>query len=158
MVVCRLKSPVDVRSLLFGLGKNVYRRSLRVNGSIPCLQNTDRAIYFICKEDIESMTHFFLEWPYFRNNSLWNKLKLKIVQSNKTDSICNFTTNLDGHSKVMLLLGGLALLFDDERNIQINRFIFSALCKVHNHQERLGTLKANQSSDILQHSQNKLKL
>ena len=30
-----------------------------LNGSLPWLQNTDGAIYFICKEDIESVTHFF---------------------------------------------------------------------------------------------------
>ena len=30
-----------------------------LNGSLPWLQNTDGAICFICKEDIESVTHFF---------------------------------------------------------------------------------------------------
>ena len=30
-----------------------------LNGSLPCLQNTDGAICFICKGDIESVTHFF---------------------------------------------------------------------------------------------------
>ena len=29
-----------------------------LNGSLPWLQNTDGAICFICKEDIESVTHF----------------------------------------------------------------------------------------------------
>ena len=30
-----------------------------LNGSLPWLQNTGGAICFICKEDIESLTHFF---------------------------------------------------------------------------------------------------
>ena len=93
-------------------------------------QNTDGAICFICKEEIESVTHFLLDFSYSRNNfdSPWNKLKLKIAQSNQTDGvyICNFITNLDRHSKVLLLLGGLALPFDSETNIKMNRFISSA--------------------------------
>ena len=39
-----------------------------LNGSLPWLQNTDGAICFIRKEDIESVTHFFLDCSYFRNN------------------------------------------------------------------------------------------
>ena len=58
-----------------------------LNGSSPWLQNTDDAICFICKEDIESVTHFFLDCSYFRNNfeSLWDKLKIKIARSNPID-------------------------------------------------------------------------
>ena len=60
-----------------------------LNRGIPWLQNTDGAICFICKEDIGSVTHFLLDCSYFRNSfeSLWNKLKLKIAQSNQTDGI-----------------------------------------------------------------------
>ena len=94
-----------------------------LNGCISWLQNTDGAICFICKEEIESVTHFLLDCSYFRNNfdSLWNKLKLKIAQSNQTDGvyICNFITNLDRNNKVLLLLGGLALPLDSKTNIQI---------------------------------------
>ena len=68
---------------------------------------------FMCKEEIESVTHFLVDCSYFRNNfdSLWNKLKLKIAQSKQTDGVyfCNFITNLDRNNKVLLLLGGLAL-------------------------------------------------
>ena len=88
------------------------------------------------------MTHFLLDCSYFRNNfdSLWNKLKLKIAQSNKSEEvyICNFITNLDRHNKVLLLLDGLTLPFDSETSIMINRFISSAfgkICKLR--QERL---------------------
>ena len=58
-----------------------------LNGSLPWLQNTDGAICFICKEDIESVTHFFLHYSYFRNNfeSLRDKLKIKIARSNSID-------------------------------------------------------------------------
>ena len=54
-----------------------------LNGSLPWLQNTDGAICFICKDDIESVTYFFLDCSYFRNNfeSLWDKLKIKIATS-----------------------------------------------------------------------------
>ena len=66
------------------------------------------SICFICKEDIESVTHLFFDCSYFINKfeSLWNKLKFKIAGSSTTDGpyICNFTENLDGHNKVLLLL------------------------------------------------------
>ena len=72
-----------------------------LNGCIPWLQNTDGSICLICKEEIESVTHFLLDCSYFRNNfdSIWSKLNLKIVQSNQTDGvyIFNFITNLDQH-------------------------------------------------------------
>ena len=32
-----------------------------LSGSLPWPQNSDDAICFICKEDIESVTHFFLD-------------------------------------------------------------------------------------------------
>ena len=80
----------------------------------PWLQNTDGAICFICKEDIESVTHFFLYCFYFRNNfeSLWNKLKTKIARSNPMELISVISSkNLDGNNIVLLLSGGGGLLF-----------------------------------------------
>ena len=93
------------------------------------------------------MTHFFLNCSYFRNNSesLWDKLKIKIARSNPIDEayICNFIKNLDGNNRVLLLLGGLALPFDDETNILINRFITSPVGKIHKlPNERLRELEA----------------
>ena len=122
-------------------------RNFGLNGYIPWLQNIDGAICFICKGEIESVTHFFLDCSYFRNNfdSLSYKLKRKIAQPNQTDGIyiCNFITNLDGQNKVFLLLGGLALPFDNETNIQIDRFISSAVGKIYKlRQERLRELEA----------------
>ena len=56
-----------------------------LNGCIPWLQNTDGAICFICKKEIESVTHFSLDCSYFRNNfdSLCNKLKLILLSPTK---------------------------------------------------------------------------
>ena len=98
-----------------------------LNGSLPWLQNTDGAICFIRKEDIESVTHSFLDFSYFRNNSesLWNKLKIKIARSNPIDGTytCNFIKNLDRNNRVLLL--------DNETNILINKSISSAVGKIH---------------------------
>ena len=103
--------------------------------------------FFFSEEDIESVTHFFLDCSYFRNifDSLWKKLKLKIAQSNQTDRICvyKFITKLDGYNKLLLLLGGLTLPFDNDTNIQIKIFISSAVGKINKfHQERLHELEA----------------
>ena len=108
-----------------------------LNRCILCLQNKDGAICFICKKEIESVTHFLLDCSYFRNDfdSLWNKLKLKIAQSNQTERvyICNFITNLNRNNKVLLLLGGgLAIPLGSETNIQINRFISTTVGKIYN--------------------------
>ena len=118
------------------------------NGSLPWLQNIDGAICFLCKEDIESVTHFFLDCSYFRNNfeSLSHKLKIRIARFNPIDGayICNFIKNLDGNNRVLLLLRGLALPFDNETNIPINRFISSVVGKIHKlRNERLRELEAS---------------
>ena len=44
--------------------------------------------------------------------------------------ICNFIANLDGHSKVLLFLRELALPFNNETNVPINRVISSAVDKI----------------------------
>ena len=92
------------------------------------------------------MMHFLLDCSYFRNNfeSLWDNLKIKIARSIPIDGayICNFIKNSDGNNRVLLLLGGLALPFDNETNILINRFISSAVSKSHKFRnERLRELE-----------------
>ena len=73
-------------------------------------------------------------------------MKIKIARSNPIDGayICNFIKSLDGNNRVLLLLGGgLALPFDNETNVLINRFISSAVGKIHKLRiERLCELEA----------------
>ena len=70
----------------------------------------------------------------FRDNysSLWPNLKTKIIHFNQTDGITmsDFITNLDPHKKVLLLLGGLGLPFDDASVALIKRFVASAVGKI----------------------------
>ena len=79
--------------------------------------------------------HNFISCPSFRDNysSLWSNLKTKIINFNQTDSITmpNFMTNLDPHKKVLLLLGGLSLPFDNASSILIKRFVAPTIGKIH---------------------------
>ena len=52
---------------------------------------------------------------------------------NETDGITmsDFITNLDPHKKVLLLLGGLSLPFDDASVVSIKRSVASAVDKIH---------------------------
>ena len=90
---------------------------LCLNSGIPWLFKTEGSLCFICKEDTETVYHHFIECLPFRDNynSLWSNLKTKIINFNQTDDITmsDFITNLDPHKKVLLLLGGLSLPFDD---------------------------------------------
>ena len=54
------------------------------NGDVPWLSGTDGAQCFICKQNVESVTHFLLDCPNFRENVdfIWNKLKYKITNLN----------------------------------------------------------------------------
>ena len=81
------------------------------------------------------MTNFPLDCSYFKQNflSLWRNLKVKITVSNQADgvNICQFIDNLDLHHKVLLLLGGFCLPFDDVINTLIKRFTAAAIGKIH---------------------------
>ena len=72
---------------------------------IPWLRHSDRTFCFLCKQDVESVTHFFLDCSYFKQNflSLWRNLKLKITVSSQADggNVCQFIANLDRHHKVL---------------------------------------------------------
>ena len=87
-----------------------------LNACVPWLKDTDCAICFICKEDIESTDHFLLDCPQFKENfdSIWCNLDLKIMTSTPKDGIqiANFIKELNRQNKIMLLVGGLSLPFD----------------------------------------------
>ena len=118
-----------------------------LSGGILWLRDSDGAFCFVCKKDVESMTHFLLGRSYFKQHflSLWRNLKLKIIVSNQADrvNICWFIDNLDRHHKILLLLGGLCLPFDNVTNMLIKRFIAAAVGKIHKlRRERLRELEA----------------
>ena len=53
---------------------------LGLNGGIPWLLNTDGALCFVCKSDIEILDHFPFDCPAFRQNfeMFWSSLNHKI--------------------------------------------------------------------------------
>ena len=55
------------------------------------------------------------------------------------DNICQFIDNLGRHHKVLLLLGGLCLPFDNVTNTLIKRFIMAAIGKIHKLSPRKAT-------------------
>ena len=114
--------------------------NLCLNNGIPWLSNTKGSFCFISKEKTEIRNHHLIDCPAFRSNS-----KTKIINCNQTDSIVisNFLTNLDSHQKVLLLLRGLNLLFDDTSTSKIKRFVASAVAKVHKlHTAKIRDLEA----------------
>ena len=118
-----------------------------LNGGIPSLCNTDGAIYFLCKVDIEPLSHFLLDFPNFREHfdSLWANLTVKGKNFNEFDGrqISEFIAKLDWHQKVLLLLGCLPLPFDAATVTMITRFIAAAVGKIYKlHAERLRELEA----------------
>ena len=118
-----------------------------LSGGIPWPHDMDGAFCFVCKQDVESVTHFFLDCNYFKQNflALSRNLKLKITVSNQADGadICQFIDNLDHHHRVLLLLKGLCLPFNNVTNTLIKRFIATAVGNIHKlRQERLCKLKA----------------
>ena len=105
-----------------------------LNGVIPWITNTEGATCFVCKQGVESVNHFLLECPGFKENldSLWEKLKTKTRHLNPVDGdqIVDFITNLDQHNKMFLLLGGLQLQFDNLIANSIKRFLAAAVGKI----------------------------
>ena len=106
-----------------------------LSASVPWLKDTEGALCFICKENIENRDNFVLDCPRFKENfdSIWRNLDLKIIRSNPTDctQIADFIKGLNRQHKVMLLVGGLSLPFDHETTTLIKRFISSAAGKIH---------------------------
>ena len=58
-----------------------------LNGGAPWLIGTNGAFCFICKNEVENITHFSLVWPNFRNSFdlLCNDLEMKILDHSATD-------------------------------------------------------------------------
>ena len=106
-----------------------------LNASVPWQKDTEGALFFSCKEDIENTNHFLLDCPQFKENfdSIWLNLDLKIMRSNPTDGtqIADFIKGLNGQQKIMLLVGGLSLPFDHETTTLIKRFVSSAVGKLY---------------------------
>ena len=118
------------------------------SGGIPRLRDSDGAFCFVCKQDVESVTHFLLDCSYFKQKflSFWRNLKIKITVSNQADgvNICQFIDNLDRHHKVVLLLRGLCLPFDNVTNTLIKRFIAATIGYIQKlRQERLRELEVS---------------
>ena len=83
-----------------------------LNGGIPWFADTVGASCFVCKQAMETVKHFLLACPRFRENfdSLWDTLKTKVTELNQTDGdqYVNFATNFVQHYKI-LLFGGSAV-------------------------------------------------
>ena len=93
-----------------------------LSGGVPWYVGTNRSLCLICKEGTEDVTHVLLDCPFFKENvdSVLFNMKTIITETNPFvgTQICNFISNLDGVSKVLLLLGGLPLPFDDGNSYQ----------------------------------------
>ena len=77
----------------------------------------------------------FLDCPQFKENfdSVWRNLQLKITRSNPTDGIqiANFIKNLNLKNKVMLLVGGLSLPFENQTTTLAKKFVSSVVGKLY---------------------------
>ena len=115
--------------------------------TVSRLKDTEGALCFMCKERVENTYHFFLDCPQFNENfdSVWRNLQLKITRSNPTDGIqiANIIKNLNRQNKVMLLVGGLSLPFDNQTATLVKKFLSSAVGKIYKlRTEKLSELEA----------------
>ena len=118
-----------------------------LNGGIPWLCNTDGAICFLCKVDIETVGHFLLDCPNIRENfdSQWANLTAKVTKYSHTEGRkrSEFIAKLSQHQKARLLLGCLCLPFDAATVTMITQFIPGSSWKnLQAPAERLQELKA----------------
>ena len=109
--------------------------NFRLNGSVPWFTNTDGEFCLFCKNGVEDVSHFLSDCSSFRDNfeSLWLNLSQKIIACNPSDGIqiSHFISSLDRQRKIILLLGGFPFPFDEVTVTMINRFLFSAVGKIH---------------------------
>ena len=84
--------------------------NFRFNGGVPWLSRTQGALCFICKENVENVSHFLHDCTEFIQNfdSIWLNLKQKVISANPIDGsqIFDFISHLDRQQKTLLLLGG----------------------------------------------------
>ena len=118
-----------------------------LNGKIPWLAETDGSLCFTCREDNETLCHFFFDCPTFKPNfdSLSRNLFLKTSNLNAADGaqISQFITNLEQFHKTLLLLGCLCFPFDNTTVTSIGKFIVSAIAKIYKiRTEKLRELEA----------------
>ena len=106
-----------------------------LNGGVPWLTNIDGELCLFCKNSVEDVSHFLSDCSSFRDNfeSLWSNLSQKLIACNPSDGtqISHFISSLDRQQKIILLLGDFPLLFDGVTVTMINRFISSAVGKIH---------------------------
>ena len=106
-----------------------------LNGGVPWLTNTDGELCLFRKDRVEGVSHFLVDCLSFKDNfeSLWSNLRQKIISSNPSDGtqISHFISSLDIQQKVLLLLGGLPLPFDQVTVTMINRYVSSAVGNIH---------------------------
>ena len=98
-----------------------------LQGGVPWLRNSCKSICPICKSEDEDNYYFLLRCkamiPEF--DLFWSKL-FSLYQTKVTSEanvIINFLRNLDDHSKILLLTGGLRLPFQRSISVFIARFI-----------------------------------
>ena len=100
-----------------------------LNSGIPWLLEIDGALCFTCREDNETLYHFFFGCYIFKPNfdSLWCNLLSKASNFNATDGtqISQFIANLDGFHKTFLLLGCICLPFDKTTVTSIRLYVKS---------------------------------
>ena len=85
--------------------------SFDLDGSVPRLKDAEDALW----------TLFCSGLPPENFDYVWHNLQLKSIRSNPIMQIANFTKNLHRQNKVMLLVGGLYLPFDNETTSLMKR-------------------------------------
>ena len=92
-------------------------------------------ICFLCKVNIETVSHFLPDCPNFPEHfdSLWANLTVKVKKFNDIDGrqISEFIAKLDRHQNELLLLGCPPLPFDAPRITMITQFITATVGKIY---------------------------
>ena len=106
-----------------------------LNGGVPRLTNTNGELCLFCKNSVDDISHFLSGCSSFRDNfeCLWSNLGQKLIACNSSDGtqISHFISRSDRQQKIILLLGGIPFPFDGVTVTMINRFMSSAVGKIH---------------------------